>query len=118
MSRPSVRVLALTLLLVGAACAADEELEHGPDTAALVAPVIITGPDPIDVEVGAIIDVVTDGVERVSSSDESVLVVTQPSDDGSAEYHAGATALAEGDAVLSVHGVGDELLYEVDVTVG
>jgi hypothetical protein len=114
----SFLLVALCALPVVLGCADDEGVEHGPATAALVPPVLVTGPDPIDVEVGAIIDVVSDGVERVDTSDDAVLSVTQPSDDGSAQFNAGATAVAEGDAVLSVYGEDDELLYEVDVTVG
>ncbi len=82
----------------------------------VVAPVIVEDDQPVTIETGRMIDVTSDGVTEVATSDDSVLEVTQPRDDGSAQFNAGATAKAPGVATLSVY-AGDELLYEVEVTV-
>lgn len=87
------------------------------EVARALPPVIVDGPEDLDVEVGAAIDIVTEGVVSVSSSDESVLGVSQPSDDGSATYNAGAVALSTGRATLTVSGADGATLYEVAVEV-
>lgn len=102
--------------------AEEQEVIEGPETSladdgnAVVAPVIIDSDEPVTIQVGRAIDVTTDDVTRVDTSDDSVLEVTQPSDDGSAQFNAGATAKAAGNATLTVYN-NDEVLYEVEVTV-
>lgn len=85
-------------------------------TQQVVAPIIVDGAEELTVEVGATLDIVTDGVTGVTSSDEAVLEPSQPSTDGSAVFNAGATALAPGDASLTVSGESG-VLYTVEVEV-
>lgn len=100
----------------------DQAVIEGPETTTteagtqLEAPVIVDSADPVSLKVGQVIDITTDGVTEVKTSDPSVLEVSQPEDDGSAQFNAGATARSEGEATLSVH-QNETLLYEVAVTV-
>lgn len=79
------------------------------------APIIIDGADSISTTVGMALDVVTPNVSRAETDDDSVLDVSQPNSDGSAEFNAGATVVGAGEATLSVY-QDDELLYEVQVS--
>lgn len=67
---------------------------------------------------GANLNVITEGVIRVTSSDPAVLRVSQPYTDGSARFNAGGRAVASGEATLCVFGSDDQELYRVDVIVG
>ena len=102
--------------------AEDQAVVEGPETTTteagqqLEAPVIVDSADPLTVEVGQVLDVVTDGVTEVETSDAAVLEVTQPNDDGPAQFNAGATAESVGQATLKVRS-NAEVLYEVPVTV-
>ena len=122
--RCAMAIAALGAVIAGCSNAEEQqEVIEGPevtqpdDAAGVVAPLIVDSGDPVTLEVGRSIDVVTDDVTRVESSDTAVLTVSQPSDDGSASFNAGATAVAAGSATLSVY-TGDSLAYEVAVTVG
>lgn len=117
--------IAAVALVPLAACSSgteDQDVIEGPETSVaedgneVIAPVIVDSADPVTIQVGRAIDVTTDDVTRVETSDDSVLEVTQPSDDGSAQFNAGATAKAAGNATLTVYD-NDKVLYEVEVTV-
>ncbi len=123
----SATLVSLALLVPLTGCSdstEDQAVIDGPETTdagttgdeEVVAPVIVEDEKPVRVQAGRSIDVTTEGVTEVATSDEAVLEVTQPRDDGSAQFNAGATAKAPGSATLSVY-AGDELLYEVEVTV-
>jgi hypothetical protein len=88
----------------------------GGDSAGVVAPIMIDGPDAVEVTVGNALDVITENVTEVKTDNPEVLEVSQPSDDGSAQFNAGATVVGAGEATLSVYGEGGEKLYEVVVT--
>ncbi len=79
-------------------------------------------PIPIDgqkknetVKVGDVLNVVTDGVTEVSTDNAEVLEVSQPRDDGLAQFNGGAKVLAPGSADLVVTGEKGEL-YTVVIT--
>jgi hypothetical protein len=125
MNRKSILAVAVVSLVLVAGCsdgADEQDVIDGPETSVaddgnqVVAPVIVDSEDPVTIEVGRAIDVTTDGVTRVDTSDDSVLEVTQPTDDGSAQFNAGATAKAAGTATLTVYD-NDKVLYAVEVTV-
>ncbi len=127
-------ILTVSVLATAAGCsdgAEEQDVIEGPETTSttstssggdqddgsqLVAPVIVDSAEPVSLPVGGYIDVVSEGVESVRSSDEAVLEVSQPNDDGSATFNAGAEAVATGEATLTVNGA-DGVLYEVAVTV-
>jgi hypothetical protein len=88
----------------------------GGDGAGVEAPIMIDGPDAVSATVGSALDVITDDVTEVRTDNPEVLEVSQPSDDGSAQFNAGATVVGAGEATLSVYGEGGEKLYEVSVT--
>lgn len=122
-TRLRTALIGMVVLAPLASCSSDDSSDATTATTAasttsqqVVAPVIVDGPEQLSVEVGAALDIVTDGVTEVTSSDETVLEVTQPSTDGSAEFNAGAAALVAGDAVLTVSGEDGEL-YTVEVEV-
>lgn len=125
MNRKSILAVALISVVPFAGCsdgADEQEVIEGPETSVaddgnqVVAPVIVDTDDPVTIQVGRAIDVTTDDVTRVDTSDDSVLEVTQPTDDGSAQFNAGATAKAAGTATLTVWD-NDKVLYAVEVTV-
>ncbi len=67
-------------------------------------------------DVGSTLVVNTEGVTRVSTDNPAVLDISQPRDDGSAQFNAGATVVGTGSATLDVYGQGDAKLYDVKVT--
>lgn len=71
----------------------------------------------ITMEPGGMIEITTDGVAEVTSSDDTVLKAIQPGDDETLGDKAGAEAVDAGDAVLTLHDKDGEELYEVEVTV-
>ena len=95
---------------------ADTDPGAGGDSAGVVAPIIIDGPESVTVEVGWALDVITPNVTEVRTDNPEVLEVSQPSDDGSAQFNAGASVVGSGQATLSVYGEGGEKLYDVSVT--
>ncbi|MFV0317191.1 MAG: hypothetical protein ACK5O2_09565 [Microthrixaceae bacterium] len=124
----AVSLLTITGLSACSDGAEEQDVIEGPETSttvstdvpgsdrSVVAPVIVDSSDPVSIEVGRVIDITTDGVTEVESSDSAVLEVSQPSDDGSAKFNAGATAKAPGNATITVKG-DSGVLYEVEVTV-
>ena len=125
MNRKALLAVAVVALVPFAGCsdgAEEQDVIEGPETSVaddgnqVVAPVIVDSDDPVTIQVGRVIDVTTDDVTRVDTSDDSVLEVTQPTDDGSAQFNAGATAKAAGNATLTVYD-NDTVLYAVEVTV-
>lgn len=88
----------------------------GGDDAGVEAPIMIDGPDAVSATVGNALDVISDGVTEVRTDNPEVLEVSQPSDDGSAQFNAGATVVGAGEATLSVYGEGGAKLYDVSVT--
>jgi hypothetical protein len=125
MNSKSILAVALISLVPFVGCSdgtEEQDVIEGPETSVaddgnqVVAPVIVDTDDPVTIEVGRAIDVTTDGVTRVDTSDDSVLEVSQPTDDGSAQFNAGATAKAAGTATLTVYD-NDKVLYTVEVTV-
>lgn len=116
-------LIGIVVLAPAASCSSEDSddatttsTESSTTSQQVVAPIIVDGPEQLSVEVGAALDIVTDGVTEVSSSDERVLEVSQPSTDGSAEFNAGARALVGGEATLTVSGEDGEL-YSVEVEV-
>lgn len=115
--------VAVLVPIVGCSDASeDQEVIEGPQTSVsddsneVIAPVIVDSADPVTLQVGQSIDVTTADVTKVRSSDNSLLEVSQPTDDGSAKFNAGATAKATGEATLTVYD-NETVLYEVDVTI-
>ncbi len=82
----------------------------------LEAPTIVDAAGDVTVQVGGFVVVGTPNATDVQTDDPSVLEVSQAYSDGQAEFNAGAEALSAGSATMSVY-EGDELLYEVNVTV-
>ncbi len=70
----------------------------------------------VDVKVGDTLNVTTADVTQVSTDNAEVLKVSQPRDDGSAQFNAGAEVASAGTAKLMVYGAGDKQLYVVTVT--
>ena len=71
----------------------------------------------ITMEPGGMIEITTEGVTEVSSSDDTVLQAIQPDTNKWTGEHAGAEAMAAGDAVLTLSDKDGKELYEVEVTV-
>jgi hypothetical protein len=94
----------------------DTDAGDGGDSAGVEAPIMIEGPESVSVTVGDALDVITEDVTEVRTDDPDVLEVSQPSDDGSAQFNAGASVVGAGEATLSVYGEGGEKLYDVSVT--
>lgn len=65
-------------------------------------PIPIDGPGTEKVKVGDTLNVVTSDVTEVSTDNGAVLQVSQPSDDGSAQFNAGAEVVGAGKATLTV----------------
>jgi hypothetical protein len=79
-------------------------------------PVMIDGTKTsVDAKVGDTLDVTTKDTTKVSTDNATVLKVSQPNTEGSAEFNAGAEVLAAGTAKLVVSGSSGEL-YTVTVT--
>lgn len=78
-------------------------------------PIEIDGQKSETVKVGDNLNVITDGVTRVKTNNAEVLEISQPSDDGSAQFNAGAKVVGAGTAKLVVFGA-DGKLYTVTVT--
>lgn len=81
----------------------------------MLPPIMVDGAADLKVEVGKTIVVTTPDVTKVTTDNEKVLKVSQPRDDGSATYNAGADVLSAGDANLVVYGDKDKELYTVTV---
>lgn len=121
-ARPDGAGAATTTAVADPSTTADTSTSADPEAddaggAAVVAPIIVDGPEDLTVDVGVVLDVVTEDVGRVDTSDPGVLSVSQPSDDRGAQFDAGAVAESAGTAELSVHGRDDAPLYTVTVTV-
>lgn len=71
----------------------------------------------VTVEPGARIEITTDGVTEVSSSDEQTVKPIQPGEDEDLGDKPGAEALIAGDAVLKLFDKDGKELYEVEVFV-
>jgi len=88
-----------------------------------VAPIIIVKGGNKTVQVGDTLDITTELVTKVSTSNPAVLKVSQPSKPGAnPQMNGGAEAIAVGTAVLNVYGTlmggaPNALLYTVKVTV-
>ena len=88
-----------------------------------VAPIIIVKGGNKTVQVGDALDITTELVTKVSTSNPAVLKVSQPSKPGAnPQMNAGAEAIAVGTAVLNVYGTlmggqPNALLYTVNVRV-
>ncbi len=81
----------------------------------MLPPIEVDGAAKEEVSVGQTLNVITKNVTSVSTDNAEVLKVSQPSDDGSAQFNAGAEVIGAGNAVLtvSVKGGSD---YKVEVT--
>ncbi len=81
----------------------------------MLPPIEVDGAAKEEVSVGQTLNVITKNVTSVSTDNAEVLKVSQPSDDGSAQFNAGAEVIGAGNAVLtvSVKGGND---YKVEVT--
>lgn len=86
------------------------------ETPQMLPPVEVNGRANLTVDVGATINVTTPDVEQVTTNNSTVLDVSQPRDDGSAQFNAGAKVIAPGEANLKVYGPDETLLYTVAVT--
>lgn len=71
----------------------------------------------VTMEPGGMMEITTDGVTEVSTSDDTVLKAIQPGEDETLGDKAGAEAIVAGDAVLTLFDKDGEELYEVEVTV-
>ena len=87
----------------------------GEITNPVLPPIEVDGAAKEEVSVGQTLNVITKNVTSVSTNNAEVLKVSQPSDDGSAQFNAGAEVIGAGNAVLtvSVKGGSD---YKVEVT--
>lgn len=119
----AVATAALALLVGSCSSDSDDADEETTTTttsrdegSTVVAPVIVDAADDVTVEVGEVVVVSNPNATEVTTDDAGVLEVSQAYSDGSAEFNAGAEAVAAGSATLSVF-EGDQLLYEVNVTV-
>ena len=81
----------------------------------MLPPIEIDGQKTESVKVGDNLNVITKGVTEVKTNNAEVLEVSQPSDDGSAQFNAGAKVVGPGTAKLVVLGA-DGKLYVVKVT--
>jgi hypothetical protein len=71
----------------------------------------------VTMEPGGMMEITTDGVTEVSTSDDTVLKAIQPGEDETLGDKAGAEAIVAGDAVLTLFDKDGKELYEVEVTV-
>lgn len=111
-----ILILVLGLLFAGllVSCSSDDSATTDDPSAEVLPPVMVDGPESLNLKVGNTINITTEGVTEVSTDNPSVLEVSQPSDDGSAQFNAGAVVLDAGEAKLTVFGESGEL-YVVDV---
>ena len=123
MQKTAIALMAAVTLLFAGACSSDDDGASTSTTAAseeggssALPPIEVDGAGDVTMKVGEFIRVNTEDADRAESSDTAVLTAEDAYSDGSAEFTAGAEAIGEGTAVLSVYS-GDDLLYEVDVTV-
>ena len=129
MNKSVPTILFAALLVFAGACSSDDDGDSaggsggdsasetsGSESTSELPPIMVDTAQDVDMGVGEFINIVTEGADRATSSDPSVLEATDAYSDGSAEFNAGAEALAVGTAVLGVY-EGDSLLYEVNVTV-
>ena len=114
---------AAALLLTTACSSGSSEPSTSPSespaataTTAVLPPIEITKAADVTVDIGSTLVVNTEGVTRVSTDNPAVLEISQPRDDGSAQFNAGATVVGAGSATLDVYGQGDAKLYDVKVT--
>lgn len=87
----------------------------GEITNPVLPPIEIDGAAKESVSVGQTLNVITKNVNKVSTDNTAVLRVSQPSDDGSAQFNAGAEVIGAGSAVLTVTVKGGDN-YQVQVT--
>lgn len=96
------------------------DADAGQDVTSSSPPPVIVDPSMREVTapLGALLDIVVDNpvADEVTSSDESVLVVSQGYDDGSAVFNPSGIAAGPGEATLTVTPADGEV-YEVQVTV-
>lgn len=79
-------------------------------------PIPISKGGAVTAKVGDNLNVITPGVTKVETDKPTVLEVSQPYNDGSAQFNGGAKVIAAGDASLTVHGENGITLYTVNVT--
>ena len=77
-------------------------------------PIMIDGPETVLASVGTDLNVTTKDVTEVTTDNDTVLKVSQPRDDGSAQFNAGAKVIGAGDATLTVK-TSDGKSYDVEV---
>lgn len=83
----------------------------------MLPPIFITKADDIQVKVGDTLVVTTPNVTKVATDNPSVLEVSQPHSDGSAEFNGGAKVVGAGTANLMVYGgITNDVIYTVKVT--
>jgi hypothetical protein len=119
-----LKILALCAALVLAAtgCSSSEPSSSASASASptsnsqVLPPVEVSGPTNLIVDTGAFLNVTTPEVSKVTTDNPAVLEVSQPRDDGSAQFNAGAKVVSPGKATLAVFGTNDKELYKVEVT--
>ena len=87
----------------------------GEITDPVLPPITIDGPGNESVAVGATLNVTTKDVTEVATDNDTVLKVSQPRDDGNAQFNGGAEVIAAGEATLTVT-TSDGKSYDVEVT--
>lgn len=115
-----ITVVAATAALTLAGCASEDGSTDDPSasaaqTAETLPPIEIDGPSPVEAKVGDFLNVTTAGVVSVGTDNAEVLEVSQPRDEGSAQFNAGAEVVGPGTAVLTVRGENEDL-YQVQIT--
>lgn len=89
----------------------------GSGVGTVLPPIMITKAESITVKVGDYLNVTTPNVTKVSTDNASVLDISQPHSDGSAQFNGGAKVVGPGKANLVVYGGITNLeLYSVSVT--
>ncbi len=121
MHKTALAILASAALVFAGACSSDDSdstTTAAPDDSGTSAlpPIEVDGAEDVTMKVGEFIRINTPDADKVSADDTDVLETQDAYSDGSADFVAGAEAVGDGKAVLSVYS-GDELLYEVNVTV-
>lgn len=86
----------------------------GEITDPVLPPIMIDGPETVRASVGATLNVTTKDVTEVATDNDTVLKVSQPRDDGSAQFNGGAEVIGAGDATMTVT-TSDGKSYEVKV---
>lgn len=79
-------------------------------------PIPISKGGAVTAKVGDNLNVITPGVTKVETDTPTVLEVSQPYNDGSAQFNGGAKVIAAGNADLIVRGENNITLYTVNVT--